>query len=194
MNTGYSLKKFYLAIFLISFALSVSVYVYFATETPVYAARGKFSYFFNTSTNTTITAPFTSDPFTKSISDSIQTRSFLAKLYQAAGVKFDSAQAEKPSKFISSSVVVGSNVVQVTIFSTNKEDLSKLSLKFVSVLNDSSIISETVPKPNINITEPIYTDPDPTYPKPFEYAGLTLIGTLLVGIMFFYIFSNDQSS
>ena len=193
MENGNSLKKLYLAVVLVSFALAVGVYVYFATETPVYAARGKFSYYINTSSNQSNNMPYVSDTMTKAIADSVQTRSFLSKLYQEANIKFSSSQANKPNEYITSSVVTGSNVIQVNMFSTSKDTLGKLSLKFLPVLNESSIISQTVPRPTISITEPLYTTPVQAYPKPLEYAGLVLIGSLLVGIMFLYIFSSNEN-
>lgn len=193
MENSNSLKKFYLAVILIAFALAVGVYVYFATETPMYAARGKFTYYFNTSTGLSSNTPFVSDTITKAIADSVQTRSFLTKLYQEANVSLSATQANKPNEYITSNVVTGSSVIQVNIFSTSKDTLGKLSLKFLSVLNESPIVSQTVPQPTISITEPLYTDPTPAYPKPLEYAGLVFIGSLLVGIMFLYIFTNNEN-
>jgi len=61
------------------------------------------------------------------------------------------------------------------------------------VLDSSPVIVGTSPRPNINIVDAVYTDQKPSYPKPFEYAGLVFIGSLLVGIMFLYIFSNNES-
>lgn len=193
MDNNFTLKKFYLAVILIAFALAVGVFVFYATETPIYAARGKLSYFFNVSSPQSNNIPYTSDTFTKSISDSIQTRAFLTSLYQEANIKLPTDKTSKPSEFVTSSVVSGSNVIQVNIYSTNKDNLGKLSMKFITALNKLPIITQTVPPPTISITEPLYTDPNPSFPKPLEYAGLVFIGSLLVGIMFLYIFSNNDN-
>ncbi len=189
---SFIIKKYYLIVILLSFALAVGTFVFFATEKNVYVSRGKFSYYFSSSSNPTNDLPFVSDAMTKSISDSIQTRAFLEKLYNASNITVSSKISSNPTKYIKTSVIEGSSVIQVSIFSENKETLSRLSQKFYTVLNSSSLISGMVPKPNINIVDPLYTNENPTYPKPLEYAGLVFIGSLLVGIMFLYIFSNEN--
>lgn len=192
MLNGFKLKKFYLTVILAAFALAVGSYVYFATEPNVYVSRGKFSYYLSTSSNPTNNLPYTSETFSKSIADSIQTRLFIDKLYKAANIEVATERLQKPSDFIRAEVITGSNNIQVDLYSRSKDSLSKLNQKFVTVLNDSPIIAGTVPQPNINIVEPLYINKNPAYPKPLEYAGLVFIGSLLAGMMFIYIFSNEN--
>ena len=191
-SNTFFIRKFYLIVILLSFALAVGTYVFFATENKIFVTRGKFSYYFTTSKTPTNDLPFISDTMTKSISDSIQTRSFLEKLYNTANVKFSDKIASNPGKYIKTTVVEGSSVIQVSIFSENKETLSRLNQKFYKVLENSSLISGTVPRPYINIVDPLYTEKNPSYPKPLEYSALVFIGSLLVGVMFLYIFSNEN--
>jgi len=188
----FSIRKYYLIVILVAFALGVGTYVYFVTDNSVYTARGKFSYYFKTSESSTNNLPFTSDAMTKSISDSIQTRAFLEQMYKSASVEFTSNLANNPTKYIKSTVVEDSSVIQVSIFSENKETLSQLSRKFFTVLEGSAIISGTAPKPTINIVDPLFTDLKAVYPKPLEYSAIVFIGSLLIGIMFLYIFSNEN--
>lgn len=191
-SNSFLIRKFYLIVILLAFALAVGTYVFFATEKNVYVTRGKFSYYFTTSSSPTNDLPFISDPMTKSISDSIQTRSFLEKLYKSANLNFTDKIAGNPNKYIKTTVIEGSSVIQVSIYSQSKETLSRLSQRFYTVLEGSSLIAGTVPGPKINIVDPLFTDSNPTYPKPLEYSALVFIGSLLVGIMFLYIFSNEN--
>jgi hypothetical protein len=129
---------------------------------------------------------------TKSISDSIQTRVFLEQLYKASGAEFKPGIARNPLRYIKTGVVEDSSVIQVNLYSESKETLSRLSLKFYNVLDNSSLIAGISPKPAVNIVEPLFIEEKPSYPKPLEYSALVFIGSLLVGIMFLYIFSNEN--
>jgi capsular polysaccharide biosynthesis protein len=191
LPAGITLKKLYLVIILVAFALAVAAYVIFATEPNVYASKGKFSYYLSTTSNPTNNLPYTSEVFSKSIADSIQTRLFIERLYKAANIDISSERLQKPSDFISTSVVTGSNIIQVTLFNKSKDNLSKLNQKFVTVLNESALISGTVPRPFINIVDPLYIEQKAAYPRPLQYSALVFIGSLLVGIMIIYIFTNE---
>lgn len=191
-SNSFLIKRFYLVVILIAFALAVGTYVYFATERKSYVARGKFNYYFKTSESPTNDLPFVSDAMTQSISDSIQTRAFLEKLYDASNIKFTSQLANNPSKYIKTNIIEDSGTIQVNIFSDSKDTLARLAQKFYSVLETSSVISGIDPKPKINIVDPLYINEKSVYPKPLEYSALVFIGSLLVGIMFLYIFSNEN--
>ena len=191
-SNSFFIRKFYLIVILLSFALAVGTFVFFATEKKVYVSRGKFSYYFSTNSGEMSNLPFISDTMTKSISDSIQTRVFLEKLYTSANITFEDRYATKPEKFIKTNSIEGSSIIQVNIYSESKETLSRLNQRFYSALESSSLLSGMIPKPYINIVDPLFIDQSPTYPKPIEYSALVFIGSLLVGIMFLYIFSNEN--
>ena len=191
MDNKISLRNSYVGVFLIAFALAVGTYIYFATDQKIYVSRGKFSYYF-TSASPTDNLPFTSEAMTKSIADSIQTRTFLEDLYQAAGIQISEQISKNPDKYIKTSIIENSSVIQVSIFNPSQDTLNRLGQQFYKVLEKSPMISGTNPPPKINIIDSLYISKDPAYPKPLEYSALAFIGPLLVAIMLLYIFYNEN--
>lgn len=186
------LRKFYFASFFISLLASVLVFVFYSTEKPTYKATGKFTYFYETGAIPSQNPPFTSDVITKSIAESLSSRSLVDALYASAQLKVPQSYKDNPSRAIRARVLTGSSVIAVELYSRDADALNKLGQVFFSVLDRSSVMTNRTPKPIISIIDPFYTETKSTYPKPFEYAAITFIGSLLVSLMFLYIFSSNE--
>ena len=186
------LKKYYFVVAIAALVAGGATYIVFSFQPPVYKATGKFSYYYPTSiSGSTENLPYTTETLTKSIAESIKTRSFVEELLFAANVKFDNDVIDQPEKVIEAKVISGSNIIQADVTNSDMNALKRISEKFFETLEKSTLVSDSGPKPQIRVVEPMYTSSDPSYPKPLEYAMLAAAAVLLIGLMTIYVFSTE---
>lgn len=161
----------------------------------MYRAVGRFSYFYPSKVNGSLNnLPYTSELLTKSIAESVKTREFLENLFISAGdVSYDTEILEKPSKAIQAKVVPGSNVIDVSVTLNDLQALKAVSKTYFSVLEKTPLVETDGPKPQIQILDPMFIEKDPYYPKPLQYAAFAFAGVILIGTMIVYVFASTEN-
>jgi len=188
---GDKLKKLYYKIlFLSAIVISLGIYIYFNFQPAVYQSSGKFAVFYVSKTDTSTSGLQTSDDLTKSVAATITSRYFLEKVSQASNVNFDSKMLDNNvDGIVKANVMTSSNIISVDFMNTDTDNLDKINAVFLNQLNSSKIISGSNSSITIQAIDPLYTLPDPTYPKPLTYALISLAVIVFAGLLIIYTLS-----
>ncbi|MCX6810797.1 MAG: hypothetical protein NTY30_03685 [Candidatus Berkelbacteria bacterium] len=188
---GDRLKKLYYKIlFLLALVISIGIYIFFNFQPAVYQSSGKFAVFYLNKSDTTASGLQTNDDLTKSVAATITSRYFLEKVSQTSGVDFDSKMLDNNvDNIVKANVMTSSNIISVDFMNTNTDNLDKINAVFLNQLNSSKIISGSNSSITIQAIDPLYTLPNPTYPKPLTYALVSLAVIIFAGFLIIYTLS-----
>lgn len=185
---GNKLKKYYYKfLFIIALLISLGVYIFFNFQPEIYKSSGKFAVFYGNKTENTTTALQTNTDLTKSIAETAKSRYFLEKLSVASGVEFNSDDLDNNiDNIIKSNVVTNSNILNIELYDKNPDNLDKINKIFLTQLNSSKIISGSNSLVTIQTIDPLFTLPEPTYPKPLTYAIVAFVIIFFSGLLIIY--------
>lgn len=173
--------------------LGEGCFVYFNSQKPIFRAIGKFSYYYPSSANNSkVEVPYTSETLTKSLAESIKTRSFVEDLLTNANVDIGSDLGDKIDKVLQAKVLPGSNIIEVKVANEDKAALGRISDKFFDTVKASSFASDQGPKAEIKVVDPLYVDKEPYYPKPLAYALIAFATVLVIGFIVTDAFSSNE--
>lgn len=185
---GNKRKRLYYKL-LISMALLISagIYLFFNFQPSVYKSSGKFAVFYGTKAENSTAGLQTNTDLTKSISETVKSRFFLEKISQASKVEFNNKNLDSNiENIIKANVVTNSNIVNIEIYDQDPNNLEKINKVFLNQLNSSKIIADSGSQVTLQTIDPLYTSPDPVFPKPFTYAIAAFIAVVFAGLLIIY--------
>lgn len=185
---GNKLRKYYYKfLFVIAVLISLGVYIFFNFQPEIYKSSGKFAVFYGNKTDNTSATLQTNTDLTKSIAETAKSRYFLEKLSGVSGVEFNSSDLyNNIDNIIKSNVVTNSNIVNIELYDKNPDNLDKINKIFLTQLNLSKIISGSNSMVTIQTIDPLFTQPEPTYPKPLTYAIVAFVVIFFFGLLIVY--------
>lgn len=180
-------RYFYKLLVLVAVIISLVVYIFFNLQTPIYKSSGKFAVFYGNKIDNSNTSLQTNTDLTKSISETTKSRYFLEQISRASGVKFEDEDLDNNiENIIKSTVTTNSNIVNIEFFNQSPEALDKINKIFLAQLNGSKIITDSNSMVTIQTIDPLYTLPDPAYPRPLTYAITTFFIVIFAGLLIIY--------
>lgn len=181
-------KSYYYYLILgIAVLISITIYVFLSFQPSVYKSSGKFAVFYSNNTESLTGGLQTNSDLTKSISETVKSRYFLEKISQSSNVKFDSKDLDNNiDNIIKTNVVTNSNIMTIEIYDKDVNDLNKINNVFLDQLNASKIITSSNSLITIQTIDPLYTSPNPTFPKPLTYALVAFVVVVVAGLLIVY--------
>lgn len=190
-NSFFSEKKrkklYYDLLFGVAILLSVAIYVFFNFQPSVYKSSGKFAVFYGNNSTVAASSLQTNADLTKSIAETVKSRYFLEKISSSSGVKFDSSDLDNNvDNIIKANVITNSNIVNVEFYDKSVKNLNKINDVFLTQLNSSKIVSSSSSLITIQTIDPLYTSPEPTFPKPLTYALAAFVVIVTIGLLIIF--------
>lgn len=191
---SYKIKKlYYQLLFITAFVASISVYIFFNLQPPIYKSSGRFAVFYKDRSGQVTNNLQTNSDLTKSIAETVKSRYFLENIFKASGIEFDKNDLNNNiDKIVNTSVITNSNIVLIEFFNQDTSNLDKINKVFLGELNSSKLISSTDSSITIQTIDPLFTSTDPSYPKPLTYALATFVVIIFGGLLLIYSLPNQR--
>lgn len=189
---GHKMKKlFYKLLFVVAFLASISVFIFFNLQPPIYKSSGRFAVFYKNSNGEIVNNLQTNTDLTQSVSETVKSRYFLESISQASGVEFDANDLNNNlDKIVNTSVITSSNIVLVEFFNQSTANLDEINKVFLDTLNSSKLVSSTNSSITIQTIDPLFTSTDSSYPKPLTNALATFVVIIFAGLLLIYSLPN----
>jgi len=182
------LKKYYFYTLIFAIIIATGIFLYLASKPAIFKSSGEFFLLNLSGIIAEGKNSYADETLNRTITESIKTRFFIKKLYSDAGVELPESEMNNIGDIIDAEVVEGSNILKVSLYSKDKDDLKKLNSVFFSSLKNSEIFSVGKTENQIKIVEPFYTDEDAVSPEILKYSGIAFLAVLLIGILLVYTF------
>lgn len=182
------MKKYYIYTVIFAALISFGLFIYLSLKPPIYKSSGKFSLLVTTQTLQEAKNPYADVTLNKTITESIKTRYFIKKLYADAKVQITETEMTNIEDIIDASIIDDSNILEVGLFSKNKNNLSQINDVFFSTLEKSGILTAGKTEIQIKIIEPFQIEEKPISPQTLKYCGVTFLAVILLGSLLIYTF------
>jgi capsular polysaccharide biosynthesis protein len=178
------IKIYFLWLIIIAFVISCIVFFVFRFQEQKYQATEKilitkqYSEVIGSAYSESESSKHTADV----LAEVIQTNNFIKDVYNQAGVFLDNKYLNSDlDKIIKAKVAKDVQIIEVTLYHKNPNDLKNLSQSLVEVLELKKAQFEDTGKIKITIVDPAYISSEPVEPKPWRNALAVFVAIVFIG-------------